>query len=170
MNGITHMAVGAAIGVLYVTTPHDQWTNTRVYPPDTVIASLGLIVTAIVGALAPDIDHARSLISQRVGVLGWFVRMITSHRGLTHTIWFGGAIVLGLSMIHIQLAGLFSMGFISHLVLDMLTPAGLRLAYPVFDTSFVLAPRRLLGLIKPVLEFCLLGWSLILIGGKLWGI
>jgi inner membrane protein len=168
MNGTTHLAVGAAIGAWYVTVPPDLWVNDYALRPDTLPAKLALVAVCMVGSLLPDIDHARSLISQRVGPVGWVVRLFMSHRGLTHTFLFGGLITLGLSIVHPQLAGVFAMGYLSHLVLDMLTPAGVRLYYPVFDTSFVLAPRRVLGVMKPALELCLLLGAIMLIGVSLW--
>lgn len=63
------------------------------------------------------------------------------HRGFTHTIWatiIWGIIAFGLEkQIHIQgLAITATIAYLSHLVADMLTPAGVRMLAPIFKKKF----------------------------------
>lgn len=99
------------------------------------ISAVILFVAAVsVGAIFPDIDHPRS----RMGRMMWPVSLVVSkifgHRGITHSL-FGGSLVLwGASYL---LGGLtipwygFALGYLSHLIGDMCTPAGCPVAWPI---------------------------------------
>ena len=91
------------------------------------------LALTIGGALLPDIDHPRSWVGRRVRVISHPLAALIGHRGFTHSIlaviacglllrWraFGHAVVDPLVV-----------GYLSHLTPDLLTPSGLRLAWPL---------------------------------------
>lgn len=91
------------------------------------------LVLAVAGSLLPDVDHPQSW----VGRLAWPVsRVLASalgHRGVTHS----AIAVLGLVALLMQTGhrrgevAALAVGYLSHLAADMLTPRGLRLAWPL---------------------------------------
>jgi inner membrane protein len=106
-----------------------------------------------VGALAgllPDIDSPGSTIGRRIWPVSSFVKAITRHRGVTHTVWFCLAAALGLGALS-PVAGVYVMryfhldawpaawlvgmlvlsGTLTHLVLDACTPSGIRPLAPL---------------------------------------
>ncbi len=103
-----------------------------------MIASGGLIF----GSLFPDIDKHNSYLSQKLKPLSMITSKVLKHREFTHSIV--GTIILSLIM-NIILNGFnltsevinilflsFTIGIISHILLDMLTPAGVVLFYPIY--------------------------------------
>lgn len=121
MNGATHLTVGLILAVAVAQVDHQPL----------------VIAAAVVGALLPDIDHPRAMISQflpGMGLIRWAAGI--SHRGITHTVWF--AVIATLVMATIQPAAAVSLayGIASHLILDMATPAGVRLFHPVLRMRF----------------------------------
>ncbi len=88
---------------------------------------------AVAGALLPDIDHPQSWIGWRTRPLSTAIAKILGHRGVTHS----ALAVLGLWVL-VQHAGdrrdevlALAIGYASHLAADLLTPRGLRLAWPM---------------------------------------
>ncbi|KIL34210.1 metal-dependent hydrolase [Cohnella kolymensis] len=74
--------------------------------------------------------------------LGGFVAWVPwlKHRGLTHTIWavmLWGALGWGLQN-HLQVPGIMSVsiaGYVSHLLADTFTPAGVKWLFPLYNRS-----------------------------------
>ncbi len=96
-----------------------------------------IIPGALLTALLPDIDHPRSIIGQQ---LKWFsvpVARIFGHRGFTHSLL---AVIVGWVLIQLKVshngfipADVFHamvIGYLSHLLADALTPAGVPLLWP----------------------------------------
>lgn len=83
----------------------------------------------ILGTLVPDIDSARSLIGQSFPFIGWIFR----HRGLFHSFLTLALLssALGILLQDIAFASAFALGYLSHLVLDMLNHQGIRPFYPL---------------------------------------
>lgn len=133
MTGRTHLLVGIAVGLL-VAVPYSD--------PGLVAAAA---LAGAVGGLLPDIDHPRSIISGYVPGSG-ILRLAISHRGPTHTLLFVGMIaaLLLVAAAPLALTIAFIAGMSLHLVCDMATPSGVRLLYPVFRSSWRIAPRGLL--------------------------
>jgi len=79
----------------------------------------------------PDIDFYRSKIGKKVKPLSWLINLFLGHRGLMHSlvaalffyflfyVLFGASVGLGAFV-----------GYCGHLVLDSLTPKGIRPFYP----------------------------------------
>jgi inner membrane protein len=96
-----------------------------------------LVPSALLTCLLPDIDHPKSLLGQRLRWLSHPIARAFGHRGFTHSLL---AIAAGLWLFQINLPqsspippdvlqGL-TLGYLSHIVADMLTPAGVPLLWP----------------------------------------
>jgi inner membrane protein len=85
------------------------------------------LIVFLFAALLPDIDSAYSFIGGRVKLIGWVFR----HRGLFHS-FLMTALLSGIVYFFTNLvfAIVFVLGYISHLVLDMLNHEGIRPLYP----------------------------------------
>jgi len=88
---------------------------------------------AVAGALLPDVDHPQSWIGRRTRPLSTTLAKILGHRGVTHS----AIAVLGLVALLLHVGyrrgevSALAIGYASHLAADMLTPRGLRLAWPL---------------------------------------
>ncbi|RWR03486.1 hypothetical protein ED28_00435 [[Pantoea] beijingensis] len=96
-----------------------------------------VIPAALLTCLLPDIDHPKSLLGQRLKWISQPIARAFGHRGFTHSLL---AIIAGLALFQINiprgwlvpadaLQGLV-LGYLSHIVADMLTPAGVPLLWP----------------------------------------
>ena len=94
---------------------------------------LGLVTA---GSLLPDIDHPRSWVGQRTRPVSTAIASVLGHRGITHS----ALAVIGLSALLLHAGyqrgwvSALVVGYLSHLAADMLTPRGLRLAWPLKQT------------------------------------
>lgn len=124
MMAKSHVVVGAAAWIAAAPLLH-------LAPLD--LPDLGL---AIAGALLPDIDHPQSWIGRRARPVSTVLARVLGHRGVTHSL----VAVVGLVALLLwagQRRGAVSalaIGYLSHLAADMLTPRGLRLAWPLRQT------------------------------------
>lgn len=108
------------------------------------------IYFAYLGSLAPDIDMRSSYISKRYPIIHKIFGSKFKHRGFTHSILFLAFIAL-LSEILIQytnnnivficVCSGFFVGYISHLVLDLMTKEGIEIFYPS-SINFSLFPIK----------------------------
>ncbi len=91
------------------------------------------LVLAAAGALLPDVDHPASWVGRRTRPLSTALAALLGHRGVTHS----ALAVLGLLALLAEAGGrrgvvaALVVGYLSHLAADMLTPRGLRLAWPL---------------------------------------
>ncbi len=140
MNGTTHLLAGITAGVAL---SYQQ--------------QLPLSLTALcccaggLGGLLPDLDHKNSTIAHKAWASGNMVAHLTTHRGFLHTPVFAVGLLLVLQPVLQEifhqsippeplLALLF--GMLSHLLLDMLNPAGIPLFYPLSRKRFHLLRLR----------------------------
>jgi inner membrane protein len=96
-------------------------------------AYLGL---AVAGSLLPDVDHPKSRVGRLARPVSTAIASVLGHRGITHSafavFWF---VVLLLHAGYQRGAvSALAVGYLSHLGADMLTPQGLRLAWPLRGT------------------------------------
>jgi inner membrane protein len=94
---------------------------------------LGLVVA---GSLLPDIDHPKSWVGRRTRPISTAIASVFSHRGITHSAIAVIALVALLRHAGYRGGGVSALviGYLSHLAADMLTPQGLRLAWPLQGT------------------------------------
>ena len=96
-----------------------------------------LIPAALLTCLLPDIDHPKSLLGQRLKWIAVPISRAFGHRGFTHSLL---AVLGGLALFQINvpadwpvpadvLQGMV-LGYLSHIIADMLTPAGVPLLWP----------------------------------------
>lgn len=120
------------------------------------VPSVLLVGTAglLIGALIPDIDHGNSYISKKLKPVSRITSKVFKHRGWTHSVI--GLVVMtylvyiifkfvDLEIYHLEsLAKGFFIGVLSHIILDMLTPAGVSLFSPIYNKRIKLTT----GIIK----------------------
>lgn len=96
-----------------------------------------VIPATLLTCLLPDIDHPRSTLGQRFRWLSQPIARAFGHRGFTHSLL---AVIGGVALLQLKLpqewvlpADVFQgmvLGYLSHIVADMLTPAGVPLLWP----------------------------------------
>jgi inner membrane protein len=91
---------------------------------------------AVAGSLLPDLDHPGSWVGRRSRPVSTVVAAMLGHRGLTHSAIAVFALVALLAHAGYQRSAVsaLAIGYLSHLAADMLTPRGLRLAWPLRRT------------------------------------
>lgn len=138
MLGVTHILIGAAAGV----------------PAAAALANPAVIGASILGSLIPDLDASEATLKHwkvklGQGKKGWavrpfypvseFIRLFLPHRGWLHSLW--AALLIGAVSLFagVPIAlGILS-GYLSHLLADAVTPAGV----PLFSQrSWHLVPAR----------------------------
>jgi inner membrane protein len=113
---------------------------------------------AIAGSLLPDIDHPQSWVGRRSRPLSTVIAATLGHRGVTHS----AVAVLALIALVLQASGrrgvasALAVGYLSHLAADMLTPRGLRLAWP-FRRTWALPVCRTGSQMEPIIVLALIG-------------
>ncbi|MFC4355666.1 metal-dependent hydrolase [Chryseomicrobium palamuruense] len=147
----THFAGGALLTLAVI-------QHTDIAAPDQIVP---FAVAAMIGSVAPDIDHKNSFISNRLKPFGFLVRRTTTHRGATHSpliiflfslLMYYGLELAGFSSSAYAIASGFFIGAISHVLLDMLNTQGVPLLFPVPKAKrFRLARIRTGGLIEKVI-------------------
>lgn len=125
--------------------------------PNTIPA----VLFVLLGSIFPDIDEQHS----RLGKLFPMISFLFRHRGLFHSIFLAVAITVLVSLLATHYAFAFLVGYIAHILLDAMTPQGVRPFWP--------SQARLRGFVRTggVLEgvfFVALGivvvWMLVRIG------
>ncbi len=121
----SHVALGAAAWMLAA----PQFGQDALGP-----VGLGL---AVAGSLLPDVDHPKSWAGRRLRPVSNLVAAVFGHRGVTHSLlalvgcW--AALRYGTGVPRAWVAPMV-VGYLSHLLADLLTPGGLRLAWPLRGT------------------------------------
>lgn len=95
---------------------------------------------AAIGAILPDIDHPKGWLSQKIPLLHYPFKVF-GHRGATHSLLaaliifgvmgaiFGGSVItMGITI-----------GYVSHILLDLLNPRGVPLFYPITKEKYKIA-------------------------------
>lgn len=146
MKGASHLCIG-----MFAAYAVHQAVPLASSPAGLVVA-LGLAAGA---ALLPDIDSDEAEIRQITGtarskgivgrVVSWLTRLFGGHRALTHTLLAWGIVTLwaGLYFRGGGLAVAVSVGYLSHLLADMLTARGVPLLWPVYRKRLHLLPAAI---------------------------
>ncbi len=120
MMSITHIIAGISCARLM--------QHGAMLPPSPMI-----LAAAAFGALLPDLDHPSSMLGRRVKPLSWLLSTTTGHRGMTHSCFMVAVLLFGAAQLppawHALMLGVIA-GHASHLMADMLTPAGVPLVWP----------------------------------------
>jgi inner membrane protein len=161
MTGRTHLTIGLAVGLALA--------QTMQAPPK---ESALIIAAAALGSLLPDIDHPQSMLSGFIPGAG-LLSIFTRHRGITHSLlfcvllpavlWYAISSAGNLAIPYIYALSIIA-GMVSHLLSDMLTPAGVPLLYP-FRANWKALPGSVLSLTKWAgLEMLVFLGALVVIG------
>lgn len=102
------------------------------------------VAASVIGALAPDLDL--------LAVVGDPLASLTVHRLATHSLAGGGALALATGgLIRLvaggslwRLVGLASLGWVSHVLLDLFTPSGVPLLWPLDERRWTVGSIHLL--------------------------
>lgn len=95
----------------------------------------------LLGALLPDIDEHNSKIKKWFGIFGSIISFFSKHRGLFHSFFLSLVLFLLLGLWNWSYAFALLIGYLSHLLLDGLTPMGIMPFYP-FSKFRVKGPFR----------------------------
>ncbi|MFS1516452.1 metal-dependent hydrolase [Bacillus sp. SCS-151] len=113
----THLAFSGMVGLSMM-----DWAQV----PDPTSYFFGLAI----GALLPDIDHPKSKISNKVPILPSIISRFFTHRTFFHSLLFVGILTFLYGLLPASLVTGIIFGTASHILGDMLTPAGVKLFYP----------------------------------------
>ncbi len=140
MLGRTHLLAGIALGFFLL----------LIFPQNLLIATLSFFL-CLFGSILPDIDTKSSFIGRHFKIVGFLFR---------HIVFFHSIFALLLFTVPLYLifkSGLpalaFSVGFLSHLFLDILTREGIQI-YP-FDLR-VRGFVKVGGFLEQIFFFCLI--------------
>ncbi|MBI4983562.1 metal-dependent hydrolase [Candidatus Woesearchaeota archaeon] len=89
------------------------------------------LLLVLLGSILPDIDEYHSKINQWSGIFGKLISVLSKHRGIFHSLM--GAMLVGLLLGYLwswNYALALLLGYLSHLIGDLLTPFGIALLYP----------------------------------------
>lgn len=122
MTGKTHATCGLLIGTLC----------TDYYQTD-LFTSITVIILAVMASLLPDICHTKSKLGRRFKIISWLVRILFGHRTFTQSLIFMLLIAILLYFIQTPVPYFTAiiLAMLSHVILDMLTPRGVKLFYPL---------------------------------------
>lgn len=129
MMARAHMITGATSWAVYqhyaVSLPEASFIQTAM-----------LMAVCALAALLPDIDHPSSTLGQLIYPVSTLISTIFGHRGFTHSILALACVMYALiklapSPAHSIWITVISVGYLTHLVGDVITPAGLPLLYPI---------------------------------------
>jgi len=95
-----------------------------------------LLSATLVGSILPDIDEPNSYAGRRNKGTSHLIKAVFGHRGITHSI-LGLAVLSALIyaviyyyQLDIQYLYFFNIGYLSHILSDLLTKSGVPLLYP----------------------------------------
>jgi len=144
----THLAFGFLFGLLYM---KGFFVGNQIL----------FIFLVLFGSLLPDIDNPKSKVGRNAPLIGWFFE----HRGIFHSVF---PLILLVCLTFVTNWDWFlvpvSVGYGSHLFIDLFTKKGLRIFYP-FKTNvrgFITTGswfEKLLFLVLLIVDFVLVrGW------------
>lgn len=133
MMGLTHITAGVGVGLAVAVVTHS--------PP---LPAVGLAAAGGLAALLPDIDHRHSHFRKRFGIVGDVFLFWLPHRGLTHSLLLWGVLSVACwLLLPLPYAVAAAGAYASHLLLDMLTPHGLAVLWPMSGRKLHIAPPLL---------------------------
>ncbi|ADO76965.1 metal-dependent hydrolase [Halanaerobium praevalens] len=122
MNYKTHVLSGLLVGGIFLLKEADP----QIY----------LLPASAVGALIPDIDEPQSYAGRKIKVVSKMIKSVFGHRGITHSFLGMGIIslliyfLLDYFNLSFKILTMFNLGYLSHLLTDLITKAGVPLLYP----------------------------------------
>lgn len=108
------------------------------------------LIAVVIGSLFPDLDEEGSFLSRRVYIVSYLISMFSEHRGWTHTMMaivlysLAGTVAIFYNFITVWMLIGFIIGVLMHLMGDMCTKSGLKIAYPLSNKRFHILPKSML--------------------------
>lgn len=123
MKGPTHIAAGTLAGLIL----------SQAICPEQSTQAIAVIAITAAGSIMPDIDVGTSKLGRRIPALSYTIQFLFGHRGIFHSL-----ILWALPLLYLHISypeyRLFvwscGCGIATHLLLDMLNPAGIPLLWP----------------------------------------
>lgn len=144
MNNKTHKVGGICSGIITSTLLFSN--NMGV---EGLISSALIVSGATIGSIAPDIDHPQSKVGRKflIKPISIFINKVFGHRTITHSLimslFMSIALVASTSLfsgligfIYTNLIIGFCVGWISHLILDIITIEGIPIYYPFIKKKY----------------------------------
>lgn len=122
MTGKTHLAFGILLGTCYA-----------IHASNDIGVQVAIVGTTAMFSLLPDICHTGSKVGRKFFPISLIIRLFFGHRTLTHSLIFIAMTAVVLTLLNIQLTYIICacLGIISHILLDMMTPRGVALFFPL---------------------------------------
>lgn len=122
MTGKTHLAFGILLGTCYA-----------IHTTADIGAEAAMIGTTALFSIFPDICHTGSKVGRKLFPISLLIRLFFGHRTLTHSLLFVALTAVILTLLNIQFNYIICacIGIISHILLDMMTPRGVALLFPL---------------------------------------
>jgi inner membrane protein len=98
----------------------------------TLASPLVFIIIALITTLIVDIDHPHSTAGKYLRPFSDILQWVLGHRGLLHSLLVPICIFLILRFFnYTEPAIAILLGYTSHIIMDILTPSGIRIFYPL---------------------------------------
>jgi len=88
------------------------------------------IIIILMASALPDIDSYKSKVGRKIKPVSFLINLFFRHRGIFHSVFVLILISLLIMLVSHEIAIAFFIGYLSHLILDSLTPKGVMLFYP----------------------------------------
>ncbi|RME55236.1 metal-dependent hydrolase [Candidatus Woesearchaeota archaeon] len=139
----THLIFNILMGLILVQylSPTQKWLFLTIF---------------ILSGLLPDIDTTKSKIGRRYKKTSFIANLLFGHRGLLHTIYPPLLLFITFDYFGLGVLGFASLlGYLSHLLLDMLTLQGLQVFRPI-SKFHVRGFFRTGGFLETLFQACLI--------------
>jgi len=138
----THLIFSFLIGLLIINS----------FDIQNKVVFIAVLLTA---SVIPDIDSCKSKIGKKVKPLSFLINIFLGHRGIFHSLLLPILVSLLIMPINYEIAAAFFIGYLSHFVLDSLTPEGVMFLYP-FSKKRIKGFIRTCSLWENILFFILI--------------
>lgn len=146
MNHQAHKVAGVCAATITATLLYSN----NLQSGDTLIAVAPMLIGGYIGGLLPDIDHPGSKMGRALYPIAWVINKLFGHRGATHSLialfltsvlfLMPSFLIEGFAkVLYTQFAIGISVGFLSHILLDMTTKSGVPILYPFVRKSYRIA-------------------------------
>lgn len=140
-------------------------------PPPVALLALGM---GMLGSLLPDIDHPESALGRQLPIVSDGTSLVMGHRGGMHSLLMtclvGAIAMFGACFVYPSasclLAASLTLGYLSHLVLDALTPSGIPFLWPISERRFSIPLAHTGGLLEICVVFPVLVGILVFLSLK----
>ena len=149
VTGKTHASCGCLIGMYFA---KDYGVS---------LESVVILSVAVTGSVVPDICHTKSYIGRRLPIVSFIFSIIFGHRSFTHSLLFLLLNFMILDIISVPTVFIvsYTVGILSHLILDMMTKTGVSLFYPLKKRMSLPIYFKTGGIVDYLLFFVFIGMS-----------